>query len=39
MAKFYSDENFRLSIVFELRKLGNDVLTSLEETQKKKKSY
>jgi len=30
MAKFYSNENFRLSIVFELRKLGNDVLTSLE---------
>ena len=30
MAKFYSNENFRLSIILELRKLGNDVLTSLE---------
>lgn len=30
MARFYTNENFRLSIVLELRKLGNDVLTSLE---------
>ncbi|HMV41589.1 MAG TPA: DUF5615 family PIN-like protein [Leptospiraceae bacterium] len=30
MARFYCNENFRYSVVLELRKLGHDVLTSLE---------
>lgn len=28
---FYADENFPLDVVIELRKLGNDVLTALED--------
>ncbi len=30
MARFYSNENFPLGVVLELRKLGHDVTTSLE---------
>ena len=30
MARFYSDENIALAVVTELRRLGHDVLTSLE---------
>ncbi len=30
MARFYSNENFPLQTVEELRRLGHDVLTSLE---------
>lgn len=30
MAKFYSNENFPLPVVLELRRLGHDVLTSLD---------
>lgn len=30
MARFYANENFPLPVVLELRKLGHDVLTSLE---------
>lgn len=33
MARFYSNENFPLPVVEELRKLGHDVLTSLEAGQ------
>ena len=30
MARLYTNENFRLSVVIELRKLGHDILTVLE---------
>lgn len=30
MAKLYANENFPLPVVLELRKLGHDVLTTLE---------
>lgn len=30
MARFYSDENIALPVVAELRRLGHDVLTSLD---------
>jgi len=30
MARFYSNENFPLPVVVELRRLGHDVLTSLD---------
>jgi predicted nuclease of predicted toxin-antitoxin system len=30
MARIYTNENFRYSIVIKLRELGNDVLTALE---------
>jgi hypothetical protein len=30
MARFYSNENFPLPVVEQLRKLGHDVLTSYE---------
>ena len=30
MARFYSNENIALQVVMELRRLGHDVLTSLE---------
>gem|GEM_PF-3214508 len=30
MAKIYTNENFRYSIVIKLRELGHDVLTALE---------
>jgi hypothetical protein len=30
MARFYSNENFPLPVVLELRRAGHDVLTSLE---------
>lgn len=30
MARFYSNENIALTVVVELRRLGNDVLTSFE---------
>ena len=30
MARFYSNENFPLQVVRELRRLGHDVLTSLD---------
>jgi hypothetical protein len=33
MARFYSDENFPLPVVEELRKLGHDVLTIHEAGQ------
>ena len=33
MTRLYSDENFPLPIVIELRKLGHDVLTALEAGQ------
>ena len=30
MARFYSNENIALQLVMELRRLGHDVLTSLD---------
>ena len=30
MARFYSNENIALQVVMELRRLGHDVLTSLD---------
>jgi hypothetical protein len=30
VARFYSNENIALQVVMELRRLGHDVLTSLE---------
>ena len=30
MARFYTNENFALQVVTELRRLGHDVITSLE---------
>jgi Domain of unknown function (DUF5615) len=30
VARFYSNENFALQVVMELRRLGHDVLTSLD---------
>ncbi len=33
MARFYADENFPLPVVEELRRLGHDVLTMLEDSK------
>jgi hypothetical protein len=35
--RFYADENFPLAVVIELRKLGHDVLTTLEDERANQK--
>ncbi len=35
--QFYADENFPLDVVTELRNLGNDVLTALEDERANQK--
>ncbi|CAN5639202.1 hypothetical protein BH18ACI1_BH18ACI1_02890 [soil metagenome] len=35
--QFYADENFPLDVVTELRNLGNDILTALEDERANQK--
>lgn len=37
--KFYADENFPLDVISELRNIGNDCLTALEDERAKQKVF